>query len=44
MREIKIFCTSIKYYRILDKLPRFVKPIGLGKNVFPSNWIDEKIG
>lgn len=44
MREIKIFCTSIKYYRILDKLPRYVKPIGLGKNVFPSNWIDEKVG
>ena len=44
MKQLKIFCTSIDYYKIIDKLPSNIKPLGLGKKSFPSNWIDEKQG
>lgn len=44
MNKIKIFCTSTKYYSIIDKLPNYIIPLGLGKENFPSNWMDEKKG
>lgn len=44
MNNIKIYCTSIKYFKLLDKLPKYISPLGLGKNKFPSNWLDEKNG
>lgn len=44
MNNLKIFCTSINYFKIIDKLPKYILPIGLGKESFPSNWIDEKKG
>tara|TARA_B100000795_G_C22799321_1_gene440980 strand:+ start:2632 stop:3447 length:816 start_codon:yes stop_codon:yes gene_type:complete len=44
MPDLKIFCTSIKYFKILDKLPNYIQPLGLGKESFPSNWLDEKNG
>ena len=37
---LEIFCTTIKYYRILDKLQSFIKPLGLGKEIYPENWFD----
>ncbi len=44
MKNLKIFCTSIDYYKVIDKFPNNIIPLGLGKNTFPSNWLDEKIG
>lgn len=44
MTNIKIFCTSVKYYKIIDKLPNYIIPLGLGDKIFPPNWIDEKEG
>ena len=40
--KLKIFCCSIKYYKIIDKLPKNIIPIGLGNNNFPSHWLAEK--
>ena len=42
--NLKIFCTSIYPYNLLDKLPSYIQPIGLGNNKFPSNWYNEKNG
>lgn len=42
--NLKIFCTSISPYNLLDKLPRYIQPLGLGDNEFPSNWYNEKNG
>ena len=44
MKRLKIFCTSIKYYSLMDRLPNYIQPLGLGKSFFPSNWLDEKKG
>ena len=44
MKKIKIFCTSLKYYKILEKLPKYIIPLGVGKEKFPKSWIDEKNG
>jgi len=44
MNKLIIYCTSIKYYKILDKLPSYIKPLGLGKNDFPKNWLNENYG
>ena len=32
---------AVKYFRILDKLPPYIKPLGLGNNTFPENWLTE---
>ena len=34
MKKIKIFCTSLKYYKILEKLPKYIIPLGVGKEKF----------
>lgn len=44
MINIKVFCTSLKYLKIIDKLPHYIIPLGLGKNEFPTHWLDEKKG
>ena len=44
MKNLNIYCLSLKYYKVLDELPTFIKPLGLGKNSFPDNWLDEKNG
>ena len=44
MVKLQIFCSSLNYYNILEKLPLYIKPLGLGNNIFPSNWLDEKKG
>jgi len=35
---------SIQYFSILDKLPTYIKPVGLGNNIFPKHWLTEKSG
>lgn len=42
--KLKIFCCSIKYYKIIDKLPKNIIPLGLGSNHFPAHWFTEKFG
>ena len=42
MKKIQIYCTSIKYYSVLDKLPSYIKPLGLGEAQFPNTWLNEK--
>jgi len=44
MRKLQIYCTSIKYFKILDDLPGYITPIGLGNSNFPDSWITEKKG
>jgi len=38
MKKLEIYCTSIKYYNIIDKLPPYIKPLGLGDDTFPEHW------
>ena len=42
--KLKIFCTSIKYFDVLNKLPSNIIPFGLGNSTFPANWMNEKKG
>ena len=42
MRKIQIYCTSIKPYSLLNKLPEYIKPLGLGDTDFPGYWLNEK--
>ena len=42
MKKLQIYCTSIKYYSILNKLPDYIKPLGLGEAEFPNTWLNEK--
>lgn len=44
MKKIKIFCTTIKYYKIMDKLPSYIIPLGLGSDDYPKNWFCENNG
>ena len=39
--KLKIYCVSTVYRKILDNLPKYISPLGVGKNLFPSNWLDE---
>ena len=42
MSNLKIYCTTIKYFKVMDNLPDFIKPLGLGQTKYPSHWYDEK--
>ena len=42
MINLKIYCLSHKYYSLLDKLPPYIKPLGLGNNIFPNHWLNDK--
>ena len=44
MENLKIFCSTINYYKVLERLPNYITPVGLGENTFPSNWETEKKG
>lgn len=44
MANIRLYCTTIKYYKVLDTLPDFIKPLGLGPEIYPNHWLDEKKG
>ena len=39
---MEIYCTTIKFYEIMDKLPEYIIPLGLGKEKYPSHWLTEK--
>ena len=42
--KIIIYCFALKYFRLLDRLPKHIIPLGLGSKKFPQNWLDEKEG
>ena len=44
MPNLDIFCFSMKYFNLLDKLPSYIKPFGLGNNNYPEHWLTEKKG
>ncbi len=44
MVNLDIFCTTIHYFNVLDKLPSYIKPLGLGNNNYPKHWLNEKNG
>ena len=44
MNKIAIYCTTIKYYRVMEKLPSYIIPLGLGEEKYPDNWLTEKVG
>lgn len=44
MNKIEIYCTTIKHYKVMEKLPSIIIPLGLGEEKYPDNWLTEKIG
>lgn len=44
MNKIEIYCTTIKYYKVMEKLPNYIIPLGLGEEKYPDNWLIEKAG
>lgn len=42
--NLQIYCASIKYYSLLDKLPKNIIPLGLGNNFFPNHWLNDSRG
>ena len=44
MTDLQIYCFTIKNYKILEKLPRHIFPLGLGESEFPLNFLSEKHG
>ena len=44
MHKLEIYCTTIKHYRILEKLPSYIIPLGLGEEIYPKSWLTEKSG
>ena len=44
MPNLNIYCLSLKYYDVIDKLPSYIKPLGLGNEEYPKHWLTEKNG
>jgi hypothetical protein len=44
MNKLKIYCTSVIHRKILDKLPEYLIPLGVGKGKFPKHWLNEQSG
>jgi len=44
MKNLTIYCTTIKYFKVLEKLPIYIHPVGLGDGKFPEKWLTEKVG
>lgn len=44
MSNLNLYCLSLKYYSLIDKLPKHIKPIGLGDYNYPEHWLSEKKG
>lgn len=41
---MNIYCTTIKYYSIMERFPNYIKPLGLGDGQYPKNWLTENSG
>ena len=44
MKNVRLYCCTINYFKVLDVLPDYILPVGLGNNNFPENWLTEKKG
>ena len=44
MFNLEIYCTALQYFNVLDKLPSYIKPLGLGNNNYPDHWLKENNG
>jgi hypothetical protein len=44
MAKLNIYCTTIRHLDLLDKLPSYVIPLGLGNTVYPDHWLTDKKG
>ena len=44
MKNVRLYCCTIKHFEVLEKLPDYIVPVGLGNNDFPNNWLIEKVG
>ena len=44
MPNLNLYCLSLKYYNLIDKLPSYIKPLGLGNEEYPEHWLAEKNG
>ena len=42
--KLKIFCMSVKSLRVIEKLPEYIVPFGLGNLKYPNNWLTENNG
>lgn len=39
--KLEIYCKTVNHYDLLDALPEYIIPLGLGKNSFPQNWLSD---
>ena len=44
MPNLNLYCLSLKYFSLIDKLPSYIKPLGLGTEEYPRHWLTEKSG
>ena len=44
MFNLDIYCASLQYFNVLDKLPSYIKPLGLGNHTYPKHWLAETNG
>ena len=44
MPNLNLYCLSFKYYKLVDKLPSYIKALGLGNEEYPEHWLCEKNG
>ena len=44
MFNLEIYCTALQYLKVIDKLPSYIKPLGLGNHMYPKHWLTEKNG
>lgn len=42
--KLKIFCMTVKSLKVLEKLPKYIVPFGLGNFKYPNNWLTENKG
>ena len=36
MFNLEIYCTALQYFNVLDKLPSYIKPLGLGNHTYQN--------
>ena len=44
MNKVRLYCLSFKHYDLVDKLPYYIKPLGLGNQKYPSHWLIDSVG
>jgi hypothetical protein len=36
MFNLEIYCTALQYFSVIDKLPSYIRPLGLGNHTCPK--------